>query len=71
MEFYIFLFITAVVFTFVGSGMFTKSNTKKVAEVAIATCIDGLIKDGYLKTHGTGEHMLILKWDELHDDTTD
>jgi hypothetical protein len=71
MEFYIFLFITAVLFTYVGYNMAAKHITKAVAEVAIATCIDGLIKDEYLKTSGTGDDMIILKWNEWNDDTTD
>lgn len=73
MEFYIFLFITAVIFTFAGINMsairINKIN-KKIADIAITACIDKLIKDGYLKTQGTGESMLVLKWDELHNDKT-
>jgi len=71
MEVYIFLFITAVVFTIVGYSMGAKQNTKEIAEVAIATCIDGLIRDDYLKTQGDGNAMVILKWTEWNNDKAD
>jgi hypothetical protein len=70
MEFYIFLFITAVVFTFAGAKMSKRSIVKKVSDVAVATCMDSLISDGYLKTQGTGDSMTILKWTEWNNDTT-
>ena len=55
MEFW--LFITAVLFTLVGQNW-----SKENCSVTIATTIDSLIADGYLKTEGTGKDMQILKW---------
>jgi hypothetical protein len=70
MEFYIFLFITAVVFTFAGARMFSTRIDKKTTELAVATCIDTLINDGYLQTSGSGPDMKILKWNECKNDKT-
>lgn len=54
------LFGTAVVFTFVGKFL-TLRNT---VNLIVATTIESLIRDGYLKTRGTGENMEILKHTE-------
>jgi hypothetical protein len=69
MEVYIFFFVTAVIFTLVGHSMGTKKMDKALVETAIGTCIDGLIKEGYLKTSGYGDSMKILKWDEVDVET--
>lgn len=61
------IFIIAVVFTVVGWVMATKNNVKNTVE----STIDNLIKDGYLKTQGTGKDMVILKWREWENDKTD
>lgn len=65
---YIFIFITAVVFTFVGYGMGKANATLEIVNIAIATTIDSLIKEGYLKTRGSGKDIEIVK---LTDDQAD
>jgi hypothetical protein len=57
---YLWIFITAVVFTLAGYSM-GKKSTRTMVELAIATTIDNLIREGYLKTRGTGSQMEILK----------
>ena len=57
------LFIVAVVFTAVG-WFWSKRNH---VEMVVASTIDSLIADGYLKTRGTGKDMEILKWQEWND----
>jgi len=52
--------ITAIVFT--GLGFSWGINFRK--EVIIALTIDTLIKDGYIKTRGKGNHQELLKFDE-------
>lgn len=63
---YIWIFITAVIFTIVGYGM-GKNSTRALVELAISTTIDSLIREGYLKTRGVGKDMEILKIN--HDQT--
>lgn len=57
---YIWIFITAVIFTIVGYSM-GKNSTRALVELAISTTIDSLIREGYLKTRGVGKDMEILK----------
>lgn len=57
---YLWIFITAVLFTLVGYSM-GKKSTRALVELAIATTIDNLIREGYLKTRGVGKNMEILK----------
>lgn len=64
---YLWIFITAVVFTVVGYSM-GKKSTRSLVELAIATTIDSLIREGYLKTRGFGKDMEILK---VNNDQTD
>ncbi len=54
------LFGTAVIFTFVGKFVTLRTTVDQV----VAATIDSLIKDGYLKTRGTGKDMEILKHTE-------
>ena len=63
----VWLFITAVLFTLVGWFFGTKNQMQKIIELTI----DSLIKDGYLKTKGTGKDMKVLKWREWNHDKTD
>ncbi len=64
MEIYFWLFGTAVIFTLVGWAMGKKSS----AYAIVASTIDRLIKDGYLKTRGTGTNLEILKWKDWNSD---
>jgi hypothetical protein len=57
------LFITAVVFTFVGKYMTMRSTVEEISE----TVLDKLIEDGYIKTKGSGKNMEILKYWENND----
>lgn len=66
--FYIFIFVTAVVFTLFGYGVGKSRANKEIVTVAISTTIDSLIRDGYLRTRGTGDDMEILK---IADDQAD
>lgn len=61
------LFVVAVVFTAVGYVWGLRRQLKAV----ITATIDSLISDGYLKTHGTGKNMEILKWREWNRDKAD
>jgi hypothetical protein len=63
MEAYIFIFITAVVFTLIGYNW----GSKRAAMTSVAATIDSLIDDGYLQTRGVGRDMEILKWNETDD----
>ena len=68
MEFW--LFITAVLFTLVGWYM----ARKKHFEDCVTATVDSLIKDGYIKTQGSGNNMEILtaeEWIESCKNTTD
>ena len=51
---------TAVIFTFFGRYTAFKANIEDV----VASTIDSLIADGYLKTKGKGENLEILKHTE-------
>lgn len=57
---------TALIFTAVGWFFGKKGQMQKIVELTI----DSLIKDGYLKTRGTGKDIEILKWREWDDDKT-
>ena len=61
------LFLTAVLFTVVGWVFGKKSQMHEIIELTI----DNLIKQGYLKTRGTGKNTEILKWREWNNDKTD
>lgn len=61
------LLLTAVIFTLVGIRIGRKTYIKNTVEHTI----DQLIKDGYLKTRGSGSEMVILKWQEIINDKTD
>lgn len=64
MYFEIFLFITAIVFTFLGYWMGKRNDQKALVEAII----DQLINDGYLKTNGYGENLEIIKHSEWCND---
>lgn len=66
-EMYIWLLVTAVIFTAVGYAWGMRSTLTSV----IASTIDSLIDDGYLKTRGTGKDMVVLKWREWENDKAD
>jgi hypothetical protein len=57
------LFGTAVLFTLFGRYSAFKANFEDV----VATTIDSLIEEGYLKTRGKGRNMEILKHTEWCD----
>lgn len=61
------LFGTAVLFTFVGKFLTLRSTVDTI----VATTIDSLIRDGYLKTQGTGADMEIIKWRDWCDEQAD
>jgi len=61
------LLLTAVLFTAVGWFYGKKSHVNEI----VASTIDSLIEDGYLKTQGTGKDMEVLKWREWDNDKTD
>ena len=61
------IFVVAVIFTAVGWA-WGKRNT---VEIVVASTIDSLISDGYLKTQGEGKDMVILKWQDWNNDKTD
>jgi len=60
------LLLTAVLFTAVGWVYGKKGQMKEV----VASTIDTLIEDGYLKTEGTGKDMKVLKWRDWNNDKT-
>jgi hypothetical protein len=66
----LFLFGTAVVFTMFGYSLGRKKVDRELIEQSVASTVDSLIKDGYLKTVGTGKDMVILKCN-YQDDQTD
>lgn len=66
-EMSIWLLGTAVIFTAVGYFWGIRSQLKNT----ISSTIDTLIKDGYLKTKGTGKDLIVLKWREWENDKTD
>ena len=57
------VFATAVIFTVFGWYVGARNNTEHL----VVFTIDSLIKDGYLKTRGTGEDLEILKWNEWNE----
>ena len=61
------LFGTAVIFTFVGKFVTLRSTVDTI----VGTTIDSLIRDGYLKTQGTGKDMEIIKWRDWCDEQAD
>jgi hypothetical protein len=62
-EMTIWLFVTAIMFTFVGRYTARKDDVTDV----VASTVDTLIADGYLRTKGEGRNMEILKWNEEED----
>ena len=62
-EISLWLFITAVVFTFVGKQMTLRSTIEEISSAVL----DKLIEDGYIKTKGSGKNMEILKYWEHND----
>lgn len=54
------VFTTAIIFTVFGWYIGKSSQIESL----VATTIDSLIKDGYLRTRGKGANLEILKWDE-------
>lgn len=54
------LFGTAVVFTYAGKFMALRSSVDHI----VGATIDSLIEDGYLKTRGSGNNLVILKHTE-------
>jgi len=63
-EMTLWLFGTAVIFTFV--GRYT-AYRDAIADVVSAT-IDSLIEDGYIKTKGEGESLELLKhWEHSNE----
>lgn len=65
-EITLWFFGVAVVFTVVGYYWGSRTRTKSIVSVTI----DNLIKEGYLKTNGTGKDQVILKWREWKNDKT-
>lgn len=63
MEMYFWLFGTAVVFTIMGYYFRTVSD-KELVIAAVDSTIDKLVKDGYLKTRGSGKELEILKFED-------
>lgn len=62
-EMTLWLFVTAVVFTFVGKQITLRSTIEEISSAVL----DKLIEDGYIKTKGSGENMEILKYWERND----
>jgi hypothetical protein len=62
-EISLWLFITAVVFTFVGKQMTLRSTIEEISSAVL----DKLIEDGYIRTKGSGKNMEILKYWEHND----
>lgn len=54
------VFATAIIFTVFGWYIGKSSHIESL----VATTIDTLIKDGYLRTRGKGANLEILKWNE-------
>ena len=63
-----FIFLTAVVFTIFGYRMGRRATQRDMVEVTVASTISKLIADGYLKTEGSGEDMILLKVNEYEKD---
>jgi hypothetical protein len=64
-EIYIWLFIVAVIYTYVGKRIGYKEKNKEYDfEKIVGHVVDSLIKQGYIKTEGTGKDTRMLKhWD--------
>jgi len=60
----IWLLIAAVIFTAFGYRVGLKEQMKTSVDVIVATTIDSLIRDGYLRTRGSGPNIEILKVDD-------
>lgn len=58
------LLATAVIFTFVGKFLTLRSTVDTI----VGTTIDSLVRDGYLKTRGSGADMEIIKWRDWCDE---
>lgn len=65
-----FIFGTAVVFTLFGYSVGRKKANYNLVEQSVAATIDSLAREGYLKTVGTGDGMIILKHDAKDDQAT-
>ena len=64
MEMYLWLFFTAVVFTVAGYSMKKKKHDTELVLKAIDATIEKLIVEGYLKTKGSGDTLVILKYSD-------
>lgn len=64
MEMYFWLFFTAVVFTVTGYSMAKKKHDKELVLRAIDATIEKLIVEGYLQTRGSGDNMVVLKYND-------
>jgi len=58
------LLIVAVIFTAFGYRVGLKEQMKISVDEVVATTIDSLIRDGYLRTRGSGPSIEILKVDD-------
>ena len=67
-EVYVYLFITAVIFTIAGYHKGTSVVTDTARKRIIALTIENLIKGGYIATSGSGDNMSVIKIAE-HDKT--
>ena len=56
---------TAVIFTFVGRYISYRDHLQDI----VASTIDSLIEDGYIRTKGEGDDMEILKHWEYKDES--
>lgn len=65
MIFEVWIFVTAVIFTFVGMS-FRTSKAKKLIGDAVEHTVDKLIKDGYIKTRidENGEIHLVKHYED-------
>lgn len=61
------MLIVAVIFTVFGYYVGLKKQLKTSVDMIVATTIDSLIKDGYLRTRGSGPGMEILKVNDKTD----
>jgi hypothetical protein len=61
------LLIVAVIFTAFGYYVGLKEKLKISVDEIVATTVDSLIRDGYLKTRGSGSTIEILKINDQAD----
>lgn len=54
------VFVTAIIFTFIGHRMSVKYLSRQMT----IKIVDTLIQDGYLKVSGEGDDQIILRHDE-------